>query len=231
MSSAICGKLPSEIEAYLKERGFKLFYIDPNLKIDPAVSFHADMAALSLGEKKVLLSKSQLRLKEELLKESYEVIMSDKEPFGSYPDDISLNIALFGNIAVGNFKFTDKMLLEEIKDYNLFNVKQGYTKCSILPVNEKAIITDDESIYNSLKNTLSVLLISKGDILLEGHEYGFIGGASAKISENEILFFGNVKAHCDYEKIKDFLGKEGVKIIAFNELPLTDFGGMVLLDF
>lgn len=33
-----------------------------------------------------------------------------------------------------------------------------------------------------------MLLISSGDIKLEGYDYGFIGGASGKISDNTVVF-------------------------------------------
>jgi hypothetical protein len=61
---------------------------------------------------------------------------------------------------------------------------------------------------------------------LPGHQYGFIGGASGKISENEILFFGDITAHQDYKKIAGFIEKHGCKIISLN-FPLTDFGGII----
>ena len=43
-----------------------------------------------------------------------------------------------------------------------------------------------------------VLLISSGDIKLEGYDYGLIGGASGKISDNTVVFFGNAEMHPCY---------------------------------
>ncbi len=229
MTDVIAGFIPEEIEAFLKKRDMRIFHIEANPYIDPAIKYHADMAAVFLKNKKVLLSKGQAKLKAQLQKNGYEVILSDKEPKGKYPGDVLLNVALFNNNAVGNFKYTDRALLEKIGDYIKFDVNQGYAKCSMLPLSKTALITDDESIYNSLKNTFDVLLISKGDISLDFHSYGFIGGASAKISEDEILFFGDIKKHRDYEKIRAFLEKYNMKIISFDNLPLTDYGGLVVL--
>ena len=55
-------------------------------------------------------------------------------------------------------------------------LKQGYTKCSILPIREKAIITSDKNIAKELLNyDFDVLLLPSGDIILPSLNYGFIG--------------------------------------------------------
>ena len=68
-------------------------------------------------------------------------------------------------ILIHNLNFTDKKILDYCKDKKTINVKQGYTKCSILPVKEKAIITNDKGIYDTLKNEdFDILLLPFGDI-------------------------------------------------------------------
>ncbi|MBR5437447.1 MAG: hypothetical protein IKV21_00875, partial [Clostridia bacterium] len=97
----------------------------------------------------------------------------------------------------------------------------------VLVIDERSVITDDESIARKLReNGFDCLLIRKGDISLEGHGYGFIGGASGKISENEIIFFGDVTRHRDYESIRDFICERKMETIKF-DFPLTDFGGII----
>ena len=80
--------------------------------------------------------------------------------------------------------------------------------------------------FDRKENGFDCLLIAKGDVSLPGHEYGFIGGASAKISESEVLFFGDITKHRDYKKIADFIKKYGYEIISL-DFPLTDFGGII----
>ena len=128
---------------------------------------------------------------------------------------------------MGNFAFADDKLLTLTESLSKLDIKQGYCKCSCLVINENALITDDKSIYNiALKNGVDCLLVSKGDVTLPGHNYGFIGGASGKISKTEVLFFGDVTKHRDYKKIADFIEKHGCKIISL-DFPLTDFGGII----
>ena len=58
---------------------------------------------------------------------------------------------------------------------------------------------------------------------------GFIGGASAKISKNELYFSGNIENHPDFDQIKAFLDNYNVSMIYNKSRNLTDFGGIIQL--
>ena len=223
----ICGELCDKLNSYLDSIRVQRILIEPNNLIDKAVKFHADMAAIHLGANKVLVDKNQVSLGEKLINSNFDVYHSEKSVKGEYPCDVGLNFALFGKNLMGSFRYADDKLLELTTEYNRIDVKQGYCKCSCLIVSDNAVITDDNSIYMALNECgVDVLLISKGDIRLDGHDYGFIGGASCKISEENILFFGDMTKHRDYKKIADFIKKRGCDIISL-DFPLTDFGGMI----
>ena len=125
-----------------------------------------------------------------------------------------------------------KEILQYCRENNIetVNVNQGYTRCSALVVNDKAVITADKSIEKGMKNNgVEVLLISAGNIVLEGFDYGFIGGASFS-DNNTIYFFGDITKHLDYYKIKEFTSKHNSIIeILCKTQPLTDIGGAVLI--
>lgn len=227
--TVICGELCKELNNYLDSVGIERIVVAPNCNIDPAVKYHADMSALHIGSNEIIIDKAQERLYETLSDKGFNVSPSDKIIAGEYPDDIALNFTVIGDKIIGNFRFADKVLLSAFSEHQMINVKQGYCKCSCLIVNENAIITDDESICNAVvKNEIEALLIAKGDILLPGHQYGFIGGSAGKISKEKILFFGDITKHRDYKKIADFIEKYGCKIEYLN-FPLTDFGGIIPL--
>lgn len=229
VTCVICGELCCELNRFLDGAGIERIVIEPNGYIDSSVASHADMAAIHLGGKTVVIDKKQSKLISELKKRGLTVIETENEIAGEYPCDVALNFAVIGNRVLGNFKYADKSLTDNICDYQQINVRQGYCKCSCLIVNENAIITDDCSIYhNASENGLECLLIAKGDIHLDGHEYGFIGGASGKISDDEILFFGDITKHRNYKDISAFIEKHGCKI-SFLDFPLTDFGGLVTI--
>ncbi len=227
VSSVICGELCSELNDYLDSIGVERIVIEPNIFIDPAVRFHADMAVLHLGGERLIADKNQTCLINSLKERGFTVIETSREIKGEYPKDVALNFAIIGDRIMGNFRYADDALTESLSQIESINVKQGYCKCSCLAVSENAIITDDKSIYDKASEKgIDCLFISKGDISLEGHEYGFIGGASGKISKDEILFFGDITHHCDYKKIAAFIEKHGCRIIRLN-FPLTDFGGII----
>ena len=229
VSLVVAGEMPAFLQDYLIKQNIKIMTCENNSFIDPSVESHADMSVVHLGRNRVVVDSSQKNLKHLLEFEGFEVISTSSKISGKYPDDVKLNVALFGDKAVGAFKHTDLNLLSYIDIFQKFDVKQGYAKCSILPITENAIITDDESIYKSLKNTVDTLFINKGDVFLKGHNYGFIGGASTKISRNEIVFFGDIEKHQDADIILSFLKKHNHKAVYFKGYPLYDIGGLVTL--
>ncbi len=227
--SVICGQTDAIILNHLEKLGINVIHSVPNKNIDARISNHVDLATIHIGDNKVVVDKYQTALNEELSRLGFEVIVSENSVEGEYPCDCILNQAIIGEYHIGNQNICDNTILN-CTDLKRINVKQGYAKCSIIVVNENSILTDDVSIYeNSLKNGLNSLLISKGDVFLDGYKYGFIGGAAAKISENEILFFGDIQKHCDYKRIYDYLNSRGIKIAFIENFRLTDIGGLVLL--
>jgi len=117
------------------------------------------------------------------------------------------------------------------KDKKIISVKQGYTKCSTIVLPDDNFITEDEGICAALKGAgKNCILIKKGCVKLDGYNYGFIGGASAYLSNNKtLLFFGNIKQHPDYIKIKELCDKLKLNTDYVENMPLTDIGGLIEL--
>ena len=226
----ICGTDDKRILDFFKENNISVLKNIANTDTDPSVSAHADMAALHLGENRVLIDKAQNMLKIELEHNGFIVFEAAGKVKGEYPEDVKLNFTVTDNFIIGNFSHIDKTLLREAGFKKAINVKQGYSKCSTLIIDEQSAVTDDVSIFKALqKNGFDVLLISKGDIYLQGHEYGFIGGSSGKISKNTVVFFGDITKHRDFEKIKAFLSEHGCDFVCSDCGELRDIGGIVAL--
>lgn len=226
VSMAICSQLPPELVDFLRGRGVELIFGEANPDIDPAVSGHIDMAAVHIGGKNIVLDCRQIALAHELKSIGMDISLSSRPCQGAYPGDIGLNCAIVGREVFANLKAADERLLQQEK-FHFHYVKQGYAGCSVLPISERSIITDDSSIAMAAEKVgISVLLIEKGDIALPGHKYGFIGGASTKISKDEVLFFGDITAHRSWQRIKDFLEKNSCRPQYF-DFPLTDCGGII----
>ncbi|MBQ7295007.1 MAG: hypothetical protein IJW86_02310 [Clostridia bacterium] len=227
VKTVICGELSDELNDFLDSRDIERIVIAPNKYIDPATENHVDMAAVHIGKNKVAIDKNQIILISTLKEKGFTVYDSQNEIKGEYPKDVALNFAIIGDYILGNFSYADSALTLGTTSLKKISVRQGYCKCSCLIINENALITDDMSIHeNAARNGIDCLLISKGDVSLPGHEYGFIGGASGKISKSDVLFFGDITKHKDYKKIADFIEKHGCNIISL-DFPLTDFGGII----
>ena len=65
---------------------------------------------------------------------------------------------------------------------------------------------------------------------MTGHEYGFIGGASALISKDHMIFFGDITGHRSFDKIDRFLKKHGCRYSYLKNHVLTDIGGIVAVE-
>ncbi len=227
VTALICGGLNKELCDYLNSRGIEILYTEKNGMVESSVSEHSDLSALYLGEGRIIVDRGQTGLISVLNEKGFYVTETAKTVEGSYPDDCILNHTIIGKYIIGNSKIFDESVKKECRSLEVIHTNQGYCKCSVLIVDENSVITDDESIACSVqKKGINCLLISKGDVALHGHDYGFIGGAGGKISKNELIFFGDITKHSDYGRIKEFICDRGIKFISF-DFPLTDFGGII----
>lgn len=192
--------------------------------------YHADMQMLNLNGKLFVNSTcTNVIAKLKSLNADFTVCNGIGR---KYPESVALNAALIGRKLFCN----TKSLHNEVKNYcnfnniEIINVKQGYTKCSTLILNDRAIITDDDNInIAAQREDISVLKISKGDIYLAENAVGFIGGASAKIG-NTVYFFGDISKCREYDKIIDFIQNQGLAIDIINNFRCSDIGGIVLIN-
>ena len=190
---------------------------------------HPDMQLLAIRDNLFMLNECS-GLKEKLNSLGKKIICCDKTAEKCYPKNILLNCLYLNNTLYGKINKIDKTVLDYCNKNHIrtVNVNQGYTRCSTLVINQKAVITADNSIEKSLKKDgVEVLLVFPGNIVLDGFDYGFIGGAGAQI-DNTIIFFGNIEKHPEYHRIKKFCLKNNsdIKILCPN-MPLTDIGGIV----
>ncbi len=192
---------------------------------------HADMQILHINDKIFILNEcTELAKKIPINK----LVFCKQKAEKKYPENILLNFLYLNGTLYGKLSAIDKNLSVYCVENNIntVNVNQGYTRCSTLVVNENAVITSDSSIEKALtENGVEVLSVSSGNIVLDGYNYGFIGGAGGNLDDNTIVFFGNIKNHPDYYHILNFCQKHNKKIISLcNQMPLTDIGGIVKIS-
>lgn len=226
-------RLSRSMEDELRKRNIEIIKTVKCDRVYESISYHPDISLCNLGYGNIVVEPSLYKHYNELLeKYDFNIIKGETILQEKYPSDIAYNVAIVGNYAIHNFKYTDKKILEFIENNGLekINVEQGYSKCSICIVDDSSVITSDKGIYNKLINTeLECLLIEAGHIKLFGMNYGFIGGCTGLISKSELAFFGDIRKHPSYSDIKYFLDKKGKKIVVLGEEELLDLGSLIPL--
>lgn len=218
-----------ELENLLKEN-LDVIKVLPSKNLYNAIDGHPDIQLNIISNNEIIVHDELYKILENTLDSKINIIKAKNHLKNTYPYDISLNAVNLKDFFIHNLKYTDKHLLDEVKNKNLINVKQGYTKCSCSVISDNAIITSDVGIYNELKKyPIDVLGISAKDILLPHLNYGFIGGTCGLINENTIAFFGDYNLHPYGLDIKKFLIKHDVKPLFLSHKPLIDRGSILTL--
>ena len=214
----------------LKKNNFDVIKIPRDNNLYKAIDGHTDIQLNILDTNTIIVNKNiDLTFKELLKRKNINFIESFSTLSSKYPNNISLNAYITDNYLIHNLKFIDKKILDYCKNKKIINVKQGYTKCSILPLREKPIITNDNGIYNTLKSEgFDILLLPFGDIELSGLNYGFIGGVGGMISSDCMAFFGSLDNYTYGQEVKNFLYKYDIKPIYLNNTKLIDRGSLLV---
>lgn len=229
----IDGRVTDDIEKSIQNMGIRLIKTKKTNGLYEAVSYHPDIVIHHLGGNEIVAAPnidSQIIYK--LEEEGFIINVGKKAVTGTYPGDVSYNVARFGNKAVCCIKHTDEVLLQKLleRGIEIINVNQGYAKCSICIVSKEAAITSDKGIYKELqRNNIAVLLITPGNIRLFDMNYGFIGGASGSVSNSSICFFGDIGLHPNYNEIQMFLSKYNKSIVNLSKNLLKDLGTLIPL--
>ena len=226
---AIVGKTDEAITKFIKSFGIDLIQSAENTELDKPIRNHADLSIIRVGEEIFFSDSKQKDIFNNFIPHSNLIETKVKSP---YPNDCRLNAAVIGEYVFAKMSSLDERLCDYFKEngYHLVNVNQGYANCSTCIIDENHLITDDPSIFKAAnKHSINSLLIEKGDIKLDGYGYGFIGGASALIDKNHLIFFGDITKHRSFSEIDDFLASINCKYDYFHDYSLTDIGGIIFL--
>lgn len=207
--------------------------VPKSTEVYDAINGHVDIQLniLSNEEKSLIIQKN---INKEFLhflsSNGIKYILSEKALGKLYPDNIILNALITDNFFLHNTNFTDNNLINTQVNKKIINVKQGYSKCSILPIRNEAFITSDKGIFKALKiENIDTLLVPPGDILLPSLNYGFIGGTGGMISKNKLGLFGELEHYLYGDEIYKFLYKYDVEPISLKKGKLIDRGSLLVL--
>ena len=221
-------RITKEEETSLRNLNFTILKVPKCNRVYEAINGHPDIQLHIVDDYNIIVHKDMdndfiITLK----RLNFNVHLSQYSLEESYPKDIILNGASFGDYFLHNLKYSDSKLLDFMSSKIKVNVSQGYTKCSTAIVSPSSIITSDNSIASNLKNTnLNILHIPYGDIILEGMNYGFIGGCCGLLSKNILGFFGDLKCYDYGNEIIEFLSSQNINYISLKSGKLFDRGSL-----
>lgn len=201
--------------------------------VDARLSGHADLSVLHLGGNKLLLAPylKGSEFSQQLGNMGFDLQFADIEQSSLYPGDAQMNVCILGNKVIYNPKTVPDVMVKYLTFGDRavqISSRQGYSRCSVCVVNDNAIITADEGICRSAEaRGVDVLKIRPGYIDLPGFDYGFIGGASFKISDTKLAFTGRLDRHPDAERIIEFASLHNVDIVYITDKPSFDIGGVI----
>lgn len=216
--------------ANLTHGEFEILDFHYNPAVGKNIAHHADISFLDCCDGTVFAAREMSEYVCVIKSYGYNVQIISEHLGKAYPNDVLLNCVPMGEFLICNTDTVSQTVLHHFKNKKIINVRQGYTKCSVIPVNGNALITDDESIANECTlNGIDVLKVSKGSVCLPGFNYGFIGGTAGKISDNQIAFNGDISTHADHFEIINFLSKYKIKAVSLCSGPLLDIGSLIVL--
>jgi len=222
---------PQFLFDYLDEQKIEYIKSEYIKNVIEAVSTHPDMQICRVRENTYVCDPSVFEYYiKKLNKYDVKLIKGETYISSTYPYDISYNVVVSNSIAFHTLKYTDPSVLKEIEntDISIYNVKQGYTKCATCIIGDRAFITADFGIYNMcVENNIKCLLIDKASIKLGETYDGFIGGCCGMISEDTLLFCGDLSTHPSYNDIVEFSSQYRINIISASNDELTDIGSII----
>ena len=194
-------KYREKLETGLLRAGADVIWLPDNPSLDPRLSGHADLSVCFVPPNMIVAAQSEYDyIVNKLTNYNFKTIRSSKQE-AFYPKCAGLCVCLSGRYVICNDKTVDPVLMPLLSEPRI-NVPQGFTNCAICMVRDDALITSDDIIAQKAEqNGLDVLKITPGMIELPGYDYGFIGGASAKLSDHSIAFTGKLDEHIDYGRI------------------------------
>lgn len=213
----------------LRQQKYELIEIKKTDAVYDSISSHCDIYLCKVGNELVVAPVQLSLIRDDLLRRGIRFFEGADRVGYNYPANIRYNAAQVGRNLIHDTAHTDPAILNIARELgmHIIHVKQGYTKCNLVVVDDNSVITSDLGLVAALeRNNIDVLVISPGYIRLEGVSYGFLGGCTGRV-DFEVIFNGDLSAHPDFENIVNFIRKKDLRPVWFEEYPLEDIGSII----
>ena len=230
MRKCIVNTDDADVVKTLRELGLECIPVLKSDRVSVPICRHSDVLYQKVNSSTMIISSCQKQNLPAIKAAGYDVCIFDGLAEG-YKTECALNFIINDSAVIHNPRTsTDVDEICQLKNLKRIKVRQGYTKCSTLCLSDTAYITDDDGIYRAIKqNEFECLKISKGMVILEGYNYGFIGGASVNLLDGRVLFFGDIPDKAEKERVCSFLFGHNIQPLFIPGKQLTDLGSALIL--
>lgn len=223
-------RLPEDMVSVLSQYG-RCVRLPAFPALSEPVLRHPDMLISEIGGQ-LILHRQYINGRKILDALDIPYLLSEEAPGPEYPGDVLLNCFAAGGFFFANQNYVSQTVLRVARrsGFTPVHVKQGYAKCSCI-VARGAIATSDSGIYaRALRCGLPAFRLASGGIGIERYDTGFPGGACGLIDGNTLGFFGDVRTYGQYDALRAFFEREGVRLVSLGEGALFDYGGMLTVE-
>lgn len=211
--------------------GMCMIKVPESTTVDGRVSTHTDLSVYA--DEKIYCAPSVYEVLYGQLTACFGALFCEKylikgnvNPGKKYPEEVAYNVLKLKAHMFHRLDVTEQTILDG-SSHEKIAVKQGYSRCSCMPIGDTAIITEDLGLGRVVaEKGYDVLYIERGHVVLNGYPYGFFGGVGGRIGDR-IVLNGQLSRHPDGEKIKTFIRLHGFKIVELHAGQLYDCGSVL----
>ncbi len=219
-------RVPEKAKQSLKLYGDIIFLETESITYQ-AISGHPDIFFCNTGKGLVVAPNLPDGIKQQMKESGLHFTEGNFAVGLKYPLTAQYNAVVTDNFLIHNLKNTDKKILDLTVDLVKIDVRQAYTRCNLLPLNENSFITSDKGIEKTLlKEGLDVLYVSPAGIELPGFDNGFFGGACG-VYDGKVFILGSLSKFGEGDKVRAFINDRKMEIVELYEGGLFD-GGSIL---
>lgn len=142
----------------------------------------------------------------------------------------SYNVAVGNRVAIGNRGQMDPILRSRLNDRTIVPVKQGFARCTTVPLPDGRFVTSDSGIAKKCASeSIAALLVDASCILLPGYRNGCFGGCCG-LEGNRLFLVGSLANHPQEKAIRQWIEQSGIELIELYAGPLFDVGSIFFVE-
>jgi len=221
-------RMPEQAILNLQNYGECLSFITENIT-DKAISGHCDIFFCQVDNKIIVAPNTPSIYINALNNKKIDLQIGNSFVGDKKQDAAKYNAVVTDKYVVHNRRFTDKSILEATQNKTFINVKQGFTRCSLMPLKDDNFITSDRGIEKTLRqNGIKCHYFTPNEVVLPDLPYGFIGGCMGEYRD-KIFITGSLKYHSQGGEIEELFKRLGYQIVELYDGKLFDVGGLLFV--